>query len=140
MNEEKDQKHNKLVNFCNKFSYGLHIVVVMGLVGLSLAIVGLFISEVSHIFTGDVERGVITALGTMLVLWVMIELMATEIDYLKGGKFSLIVFAEVGLVAFIRDALVASLHHENVNKLMVLAGIVLMMSIVYWLIAKTEHR
>jgi uncharacterized membrane protein (DUF373 family) len=116
----------------------MNLVVVIGLVVLSLSVIALFVKDVTHIFAGNVEHGVIVALGTMLILWVMIELMSAEIQHIKDGKFSLKIFAEVALVAFIRDALVASLNHENINKLVTLAGIVFLLSIVYWIIYRTE--
>jgi uncharacterized membrane protein (DUF373 family) len=127
-----------LINFCERFSYGLNLVIVIGLVGLSLALIGLFVKDFIHIFTGKIEHGVIIALGTMLIIWVMIELMSAEIHHIKEGKFSLKVFAEVALVAFIRDTLVASLNHEEIDKLVTLAGIVFLLSIVYWIIYSTE--
>jgi uncharacterized membrane protein (DUF373 family) len=127
-----------LVNFCEKFSHGMNLVVVVGLVGLSLAVIGLFVKDVVHIFSGNVEHGVIIALGTMLMIWVMIELMSAEIQHIKEGKFSIKVFAELALVAFIRDTLVASLHHDKIDKLVTLAGIVFLLSIVYWIIYRIE--
>jgi uncharacterized membrane protein (DUF373 family) len=127
-----------LINFCERFSYGMNLVVVIGLVVLSLAIIALFVRDISHIFAGNVEHGVIIALGTMLIIWVMIELMSAEIQHIKEGKFSLKIFIEVALVAFIRDALVASLHHEEINKMVTIAGIVFLLSIVYWIIYRTE--
>ena len=130
----------KLVNFSERFSYGLNMIVVIGLVGLSLAVVAMFVLDVFEIFTGNVSHGVITSLGTLLILWVMIELMYTQIDHLKGGKFSLRIFAEVGLVTFLRDTLVASLNHESVEKLVILAGIVLALAVVYWIIVKAEAQ
>jgi len=127
-----------LIDFCVRFSYGMNLVVVIGLVVLSLAIIALFVRDISHIFAGNVENAVIIALGTMLIIWVMIELMTAEIQHIKDGKFSLKIFIEVALVAFIRDALVASLHHEEINKLIAVAGIVFLLSIVYWIIYRTE--
>jgi len=128
----------RLINFCERFSYGMNLVVVIGLVGLSLAVIGLFVKDVINIFTGKVEHGVIVALGTMLIIWVMIELMSAEIHHIKEGIFSLKVFAELALVAFIRDTLVASLHHDKIEKLITMVVIVFFLSIVYWIINRTE--
>lgn len=128
-----------LVNFCARYTVGLNLIVLVGLIILSMAVVGMFFVDISHIFAGNVAHGVISSLGTMLIMWVMIELMSMEIHHLQGGDtFSLKIFAEVGLAAFIRDTLVASLHHEDVNKLIILAGIVLILAVVYWIIARTE--
>jgi len=49
-------------------------------------------------------------------------------------------FVGVGLVAFIRKVLIATLSHEEVKtELVYLAGIFIF-GIIYWLISRAEHR
>jgi uncharacterized protein GlcG (DUF336 family) len=50
------------------------------------------LGEIAHIFSGDVEKGILSALGTLLTLWMMVELMDNEIKSLKGGRFNILVF------------------------------------------------
>lgn len=129
-----------LVNFCERFSYGMNIMLVIGLVGLSISVLGLLAHEIHEVVVGNMslEKGIITSLGTLLVVWVMIELMSTEINHLKGGPFSIKVFAEVALVSMIRDCLVSSLNHAEPSKILILGTVILILGIVYWLIARTD--
>jgi uncharacterized membrane protein (DUF373 family) len=79
-------------------------------------------------------------MGSLLVLWLVIELLESEIDRLKGGAFRLNLFVGVGLVAFIREVLVLSLSPKDiVLEGVILAGI-LVLGFVYWLLAKVEDR
>jgi uncharacterized membrane protein (DUF373 family) len=95
---------------------------------------------VAHIFSGDIERGIISALGSMLLLWLMIELMSTEIAHLKGGKFHISVFIGVALVTMIRETMIATLRHEKPESIYYLIAAILIIGIVYWIVAKTEDR
>jgi len=72
------------------------------------------------------------------MLWVVIELMDTEIKHLRGGKFAVKVFISVALVAVIRKILVTSLKSEAVEAQISLIAAVAVLGIVYWLIAKVE--
>jgi len=93
LNEEEIKKRflsarmdSALILFAERFTYGINIVLVLALIGLSLGIIGLFASEVYALFgnLNNFEQNVLTALGTLLIIWVMIELMSTEIKYLKN--------------------------------------------------------
>ena len=75
----------KLIRATERFTYGLNLILILALVGVSLSVVGLFFWEIAHVFSGDVEKGILSALGTLLILWMMIELMDNEIKTLKGG-------------------------------------------------------
>jgi uncharacterized membrane protein (DUF373 family) len=79
-------------------------------------------------------------LGSLLILWLMIELLEAEVDRLQGGAFQLSLFVGVALVAFIRKVLVASLAHESIQvESLYLAGI-LILGLIYWLISRAEKR
>jgi uncharacterized membrane protein (DUF373 family) len=131
-----------LISFAERFTYGLNIILVLALIGLSLGIIGLFSSEIYSLFTspGRFETGILAALGTLLIIWVMIELLATEIKYLKGGRFHIEIFISVALVAFIRELLVSSLAHESITKLALMLSAILVLGVVYYLISHTEIR
>jgi phosphate starvation-inducible membrane PsiE len=60
---------------------------------------------------------------------------------MKGGKFNISVFVGVAIVALIRDLLVATLKHEEIGKLgYFLAGAILILGIVYYLVTKAEIK
>ncbi len=130
---------NLLIQFSNRFSYGLNLVLVLGLVALGIMVMGLFVYDVTHIFQGDIEKGLLSSLGSLLMLWVVIELMDTEINHLRGEKFAIKVFISVALVAVIRKILVTSLKADEVEAQLSLIIAVAVLGGVYWLVAKVDN-
>jgi uncharacterized membrane protein (DUF373 family) len=130
---------SKLIQAAERFTYGLNLILVLALAGVSIGVVGLFIWDISHIFHGDVEKGILSALGTLLIIWMMIELMDNEIKTLKGGKFNILVFIGVIIVALIREILISTLRHDALDTQIFLAGTLLILGIVYFLVAKSQQ-
>jgi len=62
---------------------------------------------------GHLDKVLVGAMGSVLLLWVVIELLDMEIDRLQGGSFMLRLFVGVALVAFIRKVLVTSLSLQD---------------------------
>lgn len=131
---------NALISFSERFSQTMNLVLVLALIGLTLGVVGLFISDVQKLFTADLESGIITALGSLLILWVVIELMDTEIAHLRGGKFQISVFIGVALVTTIRETMIATLKHERPETIYYLIAAVFVIGFVYWLVKRTEAK
>lgn len=127
-----------LIQFANRFTYGLNLILVLGLVLMGIGVIALFAYDVTHILEGNIEKGLLSTLGSLLMLWVVIELMDTEIRHLKGGKFAIKVFISVALVAIIRKILVTSLKSEAVEAQISLVAAVAVLGVVYWLISKVE--
>ncbi len=131
---------NALITFSERFSQTMNLVLIIALMGLTIGVIGLFVYDIRIIVTGDLTSGIITALGSLLVLWIMIELMNTEIKHLKGGKFRISVFVGVALVAIIRDTMIMTLKHEEAAKLYYLIALIFILGIVFWLVTKAEER
>ncbi len=129
-----------LISFSERFSQAANFMLVFALIGLTIGVGWLFIRDVAHIFSGDIAQGVISALGSMLLLWLMIELMSTEINHLKGGKFHISVIVGVALVTMIRETMIATLQHEKPESIYYLIAAILVIGFVYWIVAKTEDR
>ena len=127
-----------LIQFANRFSHGLNLILVLGLVAMGFLVMGLFVYDISHVFAGKVESGLLSALGSLLMLWVVIELVDTEIEHLQGKKFAIKVFVSVALVAIIRKILVTSLKADAVEAQFSLIAAVAVLGGVYWLISKVE--
>ncbi len=131
---------SKLINFAERFSYGLNLLLVVGLVILGFIVLGLFAYDLTYIFQGDMEKGLLATLGALLMLWVVIELVDTEVEHMRGAKFSVKVFISVAMVAVIRKVLVTTLKSEpaavQAQYSLILALAVL--GLVYWLVSKTE--
>ncbi len=127
-----------LVNFSERFSQTTNLVLVLALMGLTLGVVWLFIQDVVHLLSGNVVEGIISSLGSMLLLWLMIELMNTEISHLKGGKFHISVFVGVALVTMIRETMIATLKHERPEAIYYLIAAILVIGFVYWIVTRAE--
>lgn len=130
-----------LVQFAHRFSYLLNLILVLGLVVMGIMVVGLFIYDVANIFTGDIEKGLLSTLGALLMMWVVIELVSTEVKHLRGGKFAINVFISVALVAIIRKLLVSTLSAGTLEthlSIILISGIAVL-GVIYWLIARTEQ-
>jgi len=129
-----------LISFSERFSQATNFMLVFALIGLTIGVVWLFLRDVAHIFSGDIEKGVVSALGSMLLLWLMIELMSTEIAHLKGGKLHISIFVGVALVTMIRETMIATLRHEKPEFIYYLIAGILVIGFVYWIVTKTEDR
>jgi uncharacterized membrane protein (DUF373 family) len=128
-----------LIQFANRFSYGLNLILVLGLVALGVMVIGLFAYDLTHLFDGDLEKGLLSTLGSLLMLWVVIELIDNEIRQLRGGRFAIKVFISVAMVAVIRKILVTTLAAEAIEAQISLIAAVAVLGVVYWLISRVEQ-
>lgn len=129
-----------LISFSERFSQATNFMLVFALIGLTVGVVWLFLRDAGNIFSGDIEAGIISSLGSMLLLWLMIELMNTEISHLKGGKFHISIFVGVALVTMIRETMIATLRHEKPESIYYLIAAILVIGFVYWIVTKAEER
>jgi uncharacterized membrane protein (DUF373 family) len=127
-----------LIHLSERFTYGLNLVLVLALAGVSVGVVGMFVSDIMNIFSGDVEKGILSALGAMLILWMMIELLDNEIKNLKGGSFNILVFVGVIIVAMVREILISTLRHDDLKTQAFLTVTLLVLGIVYYLVSKAQ--
>jgi len=130
---------NTLINWMERFTHGLNLVLALALGVVSIAVVGLFIHDVIGIFKGPkIETGVVAALGSLLIIWMMIELLGTEISHLKGKKIPIKLFVGVVIVAFIRKVLIATLQHQDLTEYISRVATLLILGIVYWLVTRAD--
>ena len=129
-----------LISFSERFSQATNLLLVLALMGLTIGVGWLFVQDVLHLLSGDVERGIISALGSMLLLWLMIELMNTEISHLKGGKFHISMFVGVALVTMIRETMIATLKHEKPESVYYLIAAIFVIGFVYWIVTRAEEK
>ena len=130
---------SQLIRMTERFTYGLNLILVLALAGVSISVVALFVWDIVHIFRGDIEKGILSALGSLLILWMMIELIDNEIKTLKGGRFNILVFIGVIIVALIREILISTLRHDALETQVFLAGTLLILGVVYFLVAKSQE-
>jgi len=81
-----------------------HVVISLALVAATLILAVFFFHEVYvAIKVHSLIKGFLHALGILLLLWTMVELINTEIRYLKGEGIDVAVFIEVALVVVVRE-------------------------------------
>lgn len=128
-----------LIEFAKRFTYGLNLILVIALIAISFLVVGLFTYDISHVMEGNIGEGIISAIGSLLILWVMIELLDAEVRHLRGGKFAIKIFVGVALVALIRELLLSSFQEAHgMQKQYFYAASIFILGVVYWLISRTE--
>ena len=130
---------SKLIQWSEQFVQGLNLLLTIGLVVMALALAALFASDVFYAFTGNLEKGVIKALGSLLILWMLIELLHTEVRHLRGGKFRVVVFVELALAAFIRKIFVASFDTQDPVTFGLLLGALLVLGLIFFLVGRAEN-
>jgi len=130
-----------LISLMERFTHGLNLVLGIALAIVSLEVIWLFAHDVSNTFRStDLENSVVTALGSLLIIWMMIELLGTEVEHLRGKKIPIKIFIGIVLVAFIRKVLIGSLQHGTVVDYATKVGTLLILALVYWLVARADSK
>jgi uncharacterized membrane protein (DUF373 family) len=114
---------------------------------LTLAVVGLFLIiwityEIWLILMGvlPLEKGALSVLGSILILYAISELLSEEIKHIKGSALSLKIFVGVALAAVIRKVLIISLSPEKVQELITISLVIVALGVVFWLIHRVESK
>jgi len=129
-----------IVKWAERLMHGLNLVLMLGLVAMALGVTLLLGSDIYYALTVKLEQGVIKALGSLLILWMMIELLHTQVQQLKGGKFHVRIFVDLAMVAFIRKVFVATIDKKDaVSFALLLAGL-LILGVIYFLIGRSERN
>ena len=127
-----------IVKWAEKLMHGLNLVLMIGLVALAIGVTLMLTSDIFYALTVNLERGVIKALGSLLILWMMIELLHTQVHQLKGGKFHVRIFVDLAMVAFIRKIFVATIDEKDAVSSALLLGGLLVLGLIYFLIGRSE--
>jgi uncharacterized membrane protein (DUF373 family) len=121
------------------FVNGFNLALVFGLLVTGLAVLGLAVYDLSHLAISDgIEKGMLRGLGTLLVLWVVIELLDTQIKHMKGSSFAIKVFVSVALVAELRRLLITSIEHAPWQEELILVAGLLALGAIYWMVSRIE--
>lgn len=130
----------RMISWAERCMHGLNLVLMVGLLIMAAGITFLLVSDIAHALTVTVEQGVIRALGSLLILWMMVELLHAQIEQLKGGRLHVGIFVNLALVAFIRKIFVASLEGEEPVTFALLIATLLVLGILYFLLGWTESK
>ncbi len=128
-----------LLGLLKKTSSYFNYLLAGALVIVAFFAVGLFGYDVYLLFSGQntIEAGILTVLGSLLILWAAIELIHQEMNHLRGGSFALEGFLTLAIAALIRKILIFSLSPAKTMDVVLYGVLVLCLGISYWLIT---HR
>ena len=128
-----------LLGFLKKTSSFFNYLLAIALVMVAFFAIGLFGYDVYLLFSGQsaIEKGILTILGSLLILWAAIELIHQEMKHLRGGKFALEAFIILAIAALIRKILIFSLSTTEAMDVLLYGALVLFLALAYWLIV---HR
>lgn len=91
-----------------------HAVIGVALVVATAVITVHFFVEILHaIEARSLFTGFIHALAILLLLWTMLELIQTEIGFLRGQPIDVAVFIEVALVVVVREIILIPVDNEQ---------------------------
>lgn len=91
-----------------------HAVIGVALVVATAVITVHFFVEIIHaIEARTLFTGFIHALAILLLLWTMLELIQTEIGFLRGQPIDVAVFIEVALVVVVREIILIPVDNEQ---------------------------
>ncbi len=128
-----------LVKWSERLMHGLNLILMIGLLTLSLGVAALLGSDIIYALQTDLEIGVIKSLGSLLILWMMIELLHTQVHQLKGGKFNVRIFVDLAMVAFIRKVFVATIETKDPLSFGLLLAGLLILGLIYFLIGRSAN-
>jgi len=117
------------------------MLILIFLIFLTLSAATFFIFDIVSLMKLKPDFFIIKALSALLMIWVLSELLYTEINIIKGAKFKISTFVGVALIAFVRDLLIMTLEHSgNIEKLLFIILSISILGIVYWLVTVTENK
>lgn len=120
------KKFNSYINFFLAGALALVAFFAIGLFGYDIYL--LFFSDIS------IEQGILSVLGSLLVLWAAIELIHEEIKHLQGKGFAIGAFIMLAMAALIRKVLIYSLSSEKTEELLIIGAVIVGLAISYWLV------
>ena len=125
-----------------KFNSYVNFFLAGALALVAFFAIGLFSYDIYILFTSetDIEKGILTVLGSLLVLWAAIELIHEEINHLQGKGFAIGAFIMLALAALIRKVLIYSLSSEKSEELLIIGAVIVGLSISYWLVSSKNKN
>jgi uncharacterized membrane protein (DUF373 family) len=119
-----------------KFNSYINYFLAIALALVAFFAIGLFLYDIYILVATDIklDKGVLTVLGSLLVLWASIELIQEEIHHLQGKGFAIGAFIMLAMAALIRKVLIYSLSAEKGEELLIIAVVIVGLAVSFWLV------
>ena len=106
---------NKFLTACEKFLSVVNGILIVAIGVVIVCTMGLLFSDVFSFVRDRTAQGIGVVLGSLLILWVLMELLENQVSFLKGKRLDVGVFVLVAIVAFLRKLLIASLKTDRLE-------------------------
>jgi len=118
------------------FNRVIHSFLGISLVVIALLTLWLFMREicVTLIYKQKLVEGLLHALGTLLILWTVSELITTEIRYLAGHRLQVAVFVDVAIAATVRKILIADIEQMSLELRIFHLAALVGLGVIRWLL------
>ena len=123
-----------------KFMFFIRVLLIVTIAVVILFSVGLLFYDVFFMIKYKYSQGIGTVLGSLLILWVLMELIEAQINHLKGERIDVSVFVVVALVAFIRKLMVASLKADKIEIAYFPLATIFILSLVFLIVKLSQSR
>jgi len=125
-----------------KFNSYVNFFLAGALALVAFFAIGLFVYDIYLLFFSDIgiEKGILTVLGSLLVLWAAIELIHEEINHLQGKGFAIGAFIMLAMAALIRKILIYSLSSEKAEELLTIGIVIVGLAVAYWLVGSKSKK
>lgn len=134
-----DQK-NRFLILSEKFLDVVNGILIATIAIVILCAISLLFIDVFSFVRDRTAEGIGAVLGSLLIIWVLMELLETQVAFLQGKKLDVSVFVLVAMVAFIRKLMVASLKVDKIEVVAFPLVTILALSVVYLIIRISESR
>jgi uncharacterized membrane protein (DUF373 family) len=125
-----------ILSSLKKFNSFVNFFLAGALALVAFFAIGLFVYDVYLLVSGsiNIEKGILTVLGSLLVLWAAIELIHEEIKHLQGEGFAIGAFIMLAIAALIRKVLIYSLSADKSDELLIIGAVIVGLSVSYWIV------
>ncbi len=139
--EASNQFEISIAKYINHFIRALHVLFSIALMITVILTLVIFSTDIYQIFfNGNLATGTIHALGSLLVLWTLSELLHSEVRSLMGERIQVSIFIEVAIAAFVRKLLVISTEGVPLMDASVYLVSLLVLGIVYWILHTQNYN
>jgi len=114
-----------------QFVFIVNSAAIVAIAIVLLFSIGLLFHDIYIMMRDRYAMGIGTVLGSLLILWVLMELFENQAAHLKGERIDVSVFIVVALVAFIRKLMVASLDAKHIDVAYFPSATIFVLSLVY---------
>jgi uncharacterized membrane protein (DUF373 family) len=135
-----NEKLTQFIARSEKFLTVVNILLAAIIAIVLVFAVGLLFFDIISMIKNKYAQGIGTVLGSLIIIWVVLELLEAQIDHIKGKKLNASIFVVVAIVAFIKKLLVASLMPDKAEFAYFNLAVILGLSITFLILQLSESR